>query len=224
MKKYAIILAAGKGTRAGIDLPKQFYIINNKPLIIHTIEKFLSIKNIKIILVIPKNKIDYWKKISKIYSLHSNIIIVKGGKTRFNSVNNALEKIKEEGTVAIHDGVRPFLTVKLIKKLFKNGIQKNNAVPYVNLSDSIRKINKKTNQNINRKNYVLIQTPQVFNISEIKKAYKKNLAYNNDKFKDDASVYETLNKKINLIKGEDLNFKITSKNDLKIAEYYLSKN
>ena len=202
MKKYAIILAAGKGTRAGIDLPKQFYIINNKPLIIHTIEKFLSIKNIKIILVIPKNKIDYWKKISKIYSLHSNIIIVKGGKTRFNSVNNALEKIKEEGTVAIHDGVRPFLTVKLIKKLFKNGIQKNNAVPYVNLSDSIRKINKKTNQNINRKNYVLIQTPQVFNISEIKKAYKKNLAYNNDKFKDDASVYETLNKKINLIKGE----------------------
>ena len=222
MKKYAIILAAGKGKRTGINLPKQFYIINKKPLITHAIEKFLSIKNIKIILVIAKSKIDYWKKISKNNSFHSNILIVEGGKTRFNSVNNALEKIKGEGIVAIHDGVRPFITTKLINKLFNHAKKNNNAVPHLILKDSIRKVNKSMNHHVNRKDYVLIQTPQVFNISEIKKAYKKNSLNTANKFTDDASIYETLNKKINLIKGEELNFKITSKNDLKIAEYYLS--
>ena len=221
MKKYAIILAAGKGKRTGINLPKQFYNINKKRLIFYTIEKFLSIKKIKIIVVISKNKINYWKKISKIYSYHSNIQIVKGGKTRFDSVKNALNEIKEEGIVAIHDGVRPFITKKLINNLFQKAKKYNNAIPYIHLKDSIRKMNNKKNLSLNRKDYVLIQTPQVFNISEIKNAYKNN---SNRKFTDDASVYETLKKKINLIKGEELNFKITSKDDLKIAENYLSKD
>ena len=217
MKKYAIILAAGRGERAGIKLPKQFYIINKKPILIHTIEKFLSIKNIIIILVLAKDKVSYWKKITKNYLFKNEIIIVKGGKTRFKSVNNALQIIKEEGIVAIHDGVRPFVTPKLIEKLFNQAIKKGNAVPYCKLKDSIRKISNNNNLSIKRNNYVLIQTPQVFNIKEIKEAYnkKEKLTYT-----DDASVYESQKNPINLVEGEDWNLKITSKNDIEAAKYY----
>ena len=216
MKKYAIILAAGEGKRSGLDFPKQFFEINGKPIICYTIEKFLEIKKIEIILVVNKNK--NWEKILSNYKNLSNISIVKGGKRRYDSVKNGLKFIKDEGIVAIHDGARPLLSKSLIKNLFKNALKNNNAIPYINLKDTIRKVDQNKNKSLNRKNYVLIQTPQVFQSSEIKKAYKQKF---NNKFTDDSNVFESLNKKINLIKGEEKNFKITTKNDLKLAENYL---
>ena len=216
MKKYAIILAAGQGKRSGLDFPKQFYKINDKPIICYTIEKFLEIKKIEIILVVNKNK--NWEKILSNYKNLSNISIVKGGKRRYDSVKNGLKFIKDEGIVAIHDGARPLLSKSLIKNLFKNALKNNNAIPYINLKDTIRKVDQNKNKSLNRKNYVLIQTPQVFQSSEIKKAYKQKF---NNKFTDDSNVFESLNKKINLIKGEEKNFKITTKNDLKLAKNYL---
>ena len=206
MKKYAIILAAGEGKRSGLDFPKQFFKINDKPIICYTIEKFLKIKNIEIILVINNNK--KWKNILINYKNHINISIVKGGKRRYNSVKNGLKFINNEGIVAIHDGARPLVSKKLIKNLFKNALKKNNAIPYINLKDSIRKVGKNKNKSLNRKNYILIQTPQVFNSLDIKKAYKQKF---NKRFTDDSNVFESLNKKINLIKGEEKNFKITTK-------------
>ncbi len=206
MKKYAIILAAGEGKRSGLDFPKQFFKINDKPIICYTIEKFLKIKNIEIILVINNNK--KWKNILINYKNHINISIVKGGKRRYNSVKNGLKFINDEGIVAIHDGARPLVSKKLIKNLFKNALKKNNAIPYINLKDSIRKVGKNKNKSLNRKNYILIQTPQVFNSLDIKKAYKQKF---NKRFTDDSNVFESLNKKINLIKGEEKNFKITTK-------------
>jgi len=216
MKKYAIILAAGEGKRSGLDFPKQFFEINGKPIICYTIEKFLEIKKIEIILVVNKNK--NWEKILSNYKNLSNISIVKGGKRRYDSVKNGLKFIKDEGIVAIHDGARPLLSKSLIKNLFKNALKNNNAIPYINLKDTIRKVDQNKNKSLNRKNYVLIQTPQVFQSSEIKKAYKQKF---NNKFTDDSNVFESLNKKINLIKGEEKNFKITTKNDLKLAKNYL---
>ena len=216
MKKYAIILAAGEGKRSGLDFPKQFFEINGKPIICYTIEKFLEIKKIEIILVVNKNK--NWEKILSNYKNLSNISIVKGGKRRYDSVKNGLKFIKDEGIVAIHDGARPLLSKSLIKNLFKNALKNNNAIPYINLKDSIRKVDQNKNKSLNRKNYVLIQTPQVFQSSEIKKAYKQKF---NNKFTDDSNVFESLNKKINLIKGEEKNFKITTKKDLILAENYL---
>ena len=216
MKKYAIILAAGEGKRTGLVFPKQFYKINNKPIICYTIEKFLEIKNIQITLVVSNNK--NWGKIINNYKNYSNLSIVKGGKNRFDSVKNGLKSIKGQGMVAIHDGVRPLLSKNLIENLFKSALKKNNAIPYIHLKDSIRKITDNNNKSLNRKNYVLIQTPQVFDNSNIKKAYNQKY---DKKFTDDANVFETLNKKINLIKGEEKNFKITTENDLKLAKKYL---
>ena len=216
MKKYAIILAAGEGKRTGLVFPKQFYKINNKPIICYTIEKFLEIKNIQITLVVSNNK--NWGKIINNYKNYSNLSIVKGGKNRFDSVKNGLKSIKGEGMVAIHDGVRPLLSKNLIENLFKSALKKNNAIPCIHLKDSIRKITDNNNKSLNRKNYVLIQTPQVFDYSDIKKAYDQKF---DKKFTDDANVFETLNKKINLIKGEEKNFKITTENDLKLAKKYL---
>ena len=216
MKKYAIILAAGEGKRSGLDFPKQFFEINDKPIICYTIEKFLEIKKIEIILVVNKNK--NWEKILSNYKNLSNISIVKGGKRRYDSVKNGLKFIKDEGIVAIHDGARPLLSKSLIENLFKNALKNNNAIPYINLKDTIRKVDQNKNKSLNRKNYVLIQTPQVFQSSEIKKAYKQKF---NNKFTDDSNVFESLNKKINLIKGEEKNFKITTKKDLILAENYL---
>ena len=158
MKKYAIILAAGEGKRSGLDFPKQFYRINNKPIICYTIEKFLKIEKIEIILVVNNNK--NWEKILISYKNYNNISIVEGGKRRYDSVKNGLKFVEDGGIVAIHDGARPLISKNLIENLFKIALKKNNAIPYITLKDTIRKINK--NKSLDRKNYVLIQTPQVF--------------------------------------------------------------
>ena len=216
MKKYAIILAAGEGKRSGLDFPKQFFKINNKPIICYTVEKFLQIKNIEIILVINKN--NNWGKIINEYKNYPNLSIAKGGKRRFDSVKNGLKYIKNDGIIAIHDGARPLVSKNLIKNLFKSALRNNNAIPYIHLKDTIRNVDQNKNKSLNRKNFVLIQTPQVFHSSDIKKAYNQKF---DKKFTDDSNVFEHLNKKINLVKGEEKNFKITTENDLKLAKYYI---
>ena len=215
-KNIALIVSGGEGKRFDKKKPKQFFKINNKPIICYTIEKFLEVKNIEIILVVSNNK--NWQKIINNYRNYTNLSIVKGGKNRFDSVKNALKSLKNKGIVAIHDGVRPLISKKLIENLFKSALKKNNAIPYIDLKDSIRKVDDNKNKSLKRENYVLIQTPQVFHNSDIKKAYNQKF---DKKFTDDANVFESLNKKINLIKGEEKNFKITTKNDLKLAEKYL---
>ena len=202
------------------DLPKQFITLQGKPVLMRTIDRFVSAlkSNVSIVLVLPEDQIDFWKELCAEHDFKTAHQIVVGGKTRFDSVKNGLKSIKGEGMVAIHDGVRPLLSKNLIENLFKSALKKNNAIPCIHLKDSIRKVTDNNNKSLNRKNYVLIQTPQVFDYSDIKKAYDQKF---DKKFTDDANVFETLNKKINLIKGEERNFKITTKNDLKLAKKYL---
>ncbi len=222
MHNYAIIVAGGKGERMGSEIPKQFLELVGKPILMHTIEKFKqTFLSIEIILALPENQIGFWEELCCKYGF-TNIPyqIVKGGDTRFQSVKNALALIKEKGIVAIHDGVRPLVSEETIKSCFKIAEEKGNAIPVVDVVDSLRFVSKenKTNKAVPRSCYKSVQTPQCFDATLILKAYQQE--YNNS-FTDDASVVEALGTKIYLVEGNRENIKITSEIDLKAATVLL---
>jgi len=223
MHKYAIIVAGGKGERMGASTPKQFLELAGKPILMHTLEKFQdTIPLIKIILALPENQFDYWEELCykhKFTNLPHQI--VRGGETRFHSVQNALKLITEDGVVAIHDGVRPLVSNETIKRSFIEAEAKGNAIPVMEVVDSIRHFSNQTKKSeaVSRSCYKIVQTPQCFNSELILKAYEQ--AYDN-KFTDDATVVEKLGETINLVKGNKENIKITTEADLLIAEAFLA--
>jgi 2-C-methyl-D-erythritol 4-phosphate cytidylyltransferase len=220
-KKYALIVAGGSGKRMESGIPKQFLPLQEKPVLMHTIEAFHKIQGIKIIVVLPSSNMEDWKKILLQYSFSINHILVEGGETRFHSVLNGLQKVENESIVAIHDGVRPIISSDIIQKSFDIASQKGNAIAAVKLKDSIREMTIiGSSKNVNRNNYFLIQTPQTFQSSIIKDAYQKATHYN---FTDDASVAEEISGvKINLFEGDYRNIKITTPEDLIIASAFLA--
>jgi len=219
MHKYAIIVAGGKGERMGSDTPKQFLELKGKPILMHTIEKFKStFQDIEIILALPENQIDFWKELCCKYAFDvSSQQIVKGGQTRFHSVQNALKAVSTQGIVAIHDGVRPLVSKNTINTCFNEANEKGNAIPSIDVVESLRHVSKQdqTNHAVARSCYKLIQTPQCFNSELILRAYQQDF---DTAFTDDASVVENLGKTIYLVEGNKENIKITSPVDLKIAE------
>ena len=220
MKKYALILAGGIGKRMKRSIPKQFMLLNKLPILMHTIKKFNDAdSSFNIILVLPKNKeiASKWEKLCKKYKFYLNHDIVYGGKTRFHSVKKGLKKIDNNSIVAIHDGVRPLVSKKLINKSI-NLVNINGVIPCVKITESIRKKTKKDSFAINRSDLLAIQTPQCFSTKEIKNAYSQKYSI---QFTDDATVFEKYGGKIKLIKGEKENIKITTSFDLKLAEYFI---
>jgi len=222
MHKYAIIVAGGKGERMGKDIPKQFLELNGKPIIMHTIEKFKStFQDIEIILALPENQIDFWEELCVLHHFpFSPKRVVKGGKTRFHSVQNALKRVTEKGIVGIHDGVRPLVSSETIINCFKTAEQKGNAIPVVDVVDSLRHVSKQdgTNNAVTRNCYKAVQTPQCFTSASILKAYEQEF---DPTFTDDASVVEKLGKTIYLVDGNTENIKITTVQDLMLAEALL---
>lgn len=219
MNKTVIIVAGGSGTRISSAQPKQFLKIGQKPVLQHTIQKFYDFdNNINIILVLPENYIEYWKQLCIENSFFIEHEIIKGGKERFFSVKNAVDIIENTDLVAIHDGVRPFVSQNTIKNAFKIASEKGNAISAITSIDSIRIIENGENKSVNRNNIKIIQTPQVFKFDILKKAYNQNY---NEIFTDDASVVEMLGEKINLIEGNKANIKITTSEDLLIGEMFL---
>jgi len=214
MKKYALIVAGGKGLRMGAEIPKQFLLLKGKPVLMHTIEAFANISDIHIVLVLPQSQMSYWQELITKYTFTIPHTLVSGGDTRFQSVKNGLSAVSE-GMVAIHDGVRPIVSQELLNNAYDICQQKGNAVLAVRLKDSIREVDLLGNKNVNRNNYYLIQTPQVFHSSEIKSAYD---VAENDDFTDDASVLESAGAKIHLVEGAYSNIKITTPEDLAMAE------
>lgn len=223
VKKYAIIVAGGSGSRMKSAVPKQFLPLGNKPILVHTIEKFLKINDLSIILALPVDAIAYWQKIYGTYfSDLSRIKVVEGGKTRFQSVKNALFSIETNvGLVAVHDGVRPFVTTEIIEKSFEMAGINSSAVVCVDSKDSVRLLNDTGNRAVDRKNVKLIQTPQTFDLEMLKKAYEVE---DNKVFTDDASVVEQFGKTIYLMDGDYKNIKITSPEDMEIAEIFLKNS
>ncbi len=220
--KYAVIVAGGVGTRMKSNIPKQFLLLNGKPILYHTIKAFqTTISGIKIILVLPK---EYMEQLDYLNSLSENIadiVVVSGGETRFQSVKNGLNAIQTDGIVFIHDGVRPFITQKLLENCLQTALEKGNAIPCVLIKDSLRKINSSNNEYANREEFRAIQTPQTFQIDSIKKAFEQPYQAS---FTDEASVLENLGEEINLIHGIDENIKITTPFDLKMAEIIISQS
>jgi 2-C-methyl-D-erythritol 4-phosphate cytidylyltransferase len=215
MTKSVIITAGGIGKRMGADIPKQFMNINKRPILMHTIALFDKFdKNIEIIVVLPKAHIEFWQGLIKEHSFKINHTIIEGGKERFHSIKNGLKAVT--GTiVAVHDGVRPFVSQRVLVELFNTTINKHAVIPVINLKESIRQINGNDSKSVNRADYKIVQTPQCFTNELIQKAYLQ--PYSNS-FTDDASVIEQLGHKIHLIEGNDENIKITTPMDLKLAE------
>lgn len=222
MHKYAIIVAGGKGERMGASTPKQFLELTGKPILMHTLEKFKqTIPSIEIILALPENQIDFWEELCYKYKfVNTPHQIVKGGETRFHSVKNALTLVKENSLVAIHDGVRPLVNSKTIETCFSEADKNGNAIPVVDVLDSLRHVSKQDNINesVARNCYKLVQTPQCFQSELILKAYNQDFE---NSFTDDASVVEKLGETINLVEGNRENIKITTAEDLLIAETLL---
>ena len=217
MKKNALIVAGGNGTRMNSDTPKQFLMLKNKPILMYSIEKFVKFDNI--ILVLPEGKADYWQKLCINYNFNINHKVVSGGENRYQSVKKGLSYIGENSIVVIHDGVRPLVSKKLINSLLSKVKKGVGVIPVVPVVDSIRKIkDKNISANIDRSNLYKVQTPQCFLSSDIKRAYSQRYSR---VFTDDSSVFESIGGKISTIIGEEENLKITTKKDIKIASLFI---
>ena len=219
MKKFALIVAGGSGSRMNESVPKQFLELQDRPVLMHTFDVFNNYDSqIEFVLVLPQNQVEYWRELCKKYNFLINHKLAFGGKTRFHSVKNGLDLIEEEGIVFIHDGVRPLVSVQTIQNCFETAVEKGNALPVVSVAESVRFVDETGNSSVDRSKYFLVQTPQTFNLGLIQKAYQQNFS---DKFSDDASVLESFGETINLVEGNRENIKITYPEDLIIAKSFL---
>ncbi len=215
MEKYIIIVAGGKGLRMGGDVPKQFIPLGGKPILMRTMEAFASYdKNIHIILVLPESQMPYWNSLCKKYSFALPYLLALGGDTRFQSVCNGLALVHGDGLVGVHDGVRPFVSRDVITRCYEEAAVKKAVIPVVDIVETVRHCTLNGSETVNRNDYRLVQTPQVFEVSLLKKAYGQPYV---PCFTDDASVVEALGEKIFLVEGNRENIKITTPYDLKIA-------
>jgi len=219
MKKYAIIVAGGTGKRMGKSLPKQFLKLGEAPILMHTLQAFhIADPEIELIITLPQEEIQFWDELNIWHQNYIEHRIVPGGETRFHSVKNALEYV-EGGLVAVHDGVRPFVSSDIINRSFEQAKKKNAVVTAVAMKDSVRQVDNEGNsKNIDRASLRMVQTPQTFDVELLKSAY--NTSFQNS-FTDDASVVEAQGYSITIIDGDYQNIKITTPEDLIVAEALL---
>jgi 2-C-methyl-D-erythritol 4-phosphate cytidylyltransferase len=215
MDLYVVIVAGGSGKRMGAEIPKQFLELAGRPVLMHTIERFKKFNDaIEIITVLPENQLRFWIDIQKKHSFSVAHTLVKGGSNRFYSVKNGLKFVNSPGLVAIHDGVRPFVSIDTIKRCFEAAEKLGNAIPTISPTESLRMVTDNGSEPVNRFHVKQIQTPQVFNAGLLKEAYLQDYC---PEFTDDATVLEKKGEKINLIEGNRENIKITNPEDLLIS-------
>jgi len=216
MKKYAVIVAGGTGTRMKSSIPKQFLLLKNKPVLFYTLDTFLNAyDDLRIILVLPEAHISKGQEIIDGYFDNSRIQLINGGRTRFHSVQNGLSQIDDESIIFVHDGVRCLLSVDLIHRCYKAAVTFGTAIPVITSRDSVRIITEDGNEALDRDVIKLVQTPQTFHSKILLEAYKIDYK---DKFTDEASVVEAFGLKVHLVEGEENNIKITDPIDLMLAE------
>ena len=215
MDLYVVIVAGGSGKRMGAEIPKQFLELAGRPVLMHAIERFKSYnQEIENITVLPENQLRFWIELQKKHSFSILHTLVKGGSNRFYSVRNGLKFVNSPGLVAIHDGVRPFVSLDTIRRCFDTAEKLGNAIPAISPTESLRIMTEQGSLPVNRLTVKQIQTPQVFNAALIKKAYLQEY---DQEFTDDATVLEKTGEKINLIEGNRENIKITNPEDLLIS-------
>ena len=218
MKKYIIIVAGGKGLRMGGDIPKQFLPIKGKPVLMRTLEAFHAYDaQMELILVLPVDHQPYWKSLCEEYHFTLHHRIANGGETRFHSVKNGLALVDDaDGVVGVHDGVRPFVAQSVIDTCYVEAAAGKAVVPVIDVVETVRHLlGEGTSETVPRGDYKLVQTPQVFPVSLLKKAYEQPYIPH---FTDDASVVEALGCQVKLVSGNRENIKLTTPFDLKVAE------
>ena len=219
MTRYAIIVAGGKGLRMGTEVPKQFLPIAGKPVLMHTISRFHAYDaHLKVILVLPKEQQEYWNQLCEEYHFTEDYQLADGGVSRFQSCRNGLSMIpnETEGLVGIHDGVRPFVSNEAISRCYDAAEKEKAVVPVLPVTDTLRFVgDSDKGRNVSRSDYRVVQTPQVFDIQLLKKAYNQP---ESTSFTDDASVVESIGQAVTMVEGNRENIKITTPFDLKVAE------
>ncbi|KIA95887.1 2-C-methyl-D-erythritol 4-phosphate cytidylyltransferase [Pedobacter kyungheensis] len=219
MKYYAIIVAGGSGNRMQTETPKQFLLLKNLPVLMHTIKAFAqSDAQPKILLVLNKEQQAYWHRLCDEFNFRVPHQVIDGGTERFHSVKNAVYSIEEDSFVAIHDAVRPLVSKKLIDSCYQAAALQGNVIAAVQSSDSVRQFKNGKTTALKRDEIYLVQTPQTFSINVLKEAYNQEF---DTHFTDDASVVESIGYNINIIEGERSNLKITYPIDLELAELLL---
>ncbi len=218
MQKSVIIVAGGSGMRMGSMIPKQFIELNKRPVLIRTIDKFYEYDSkIEIIVVLPLEMVPVWDKlcIEQEFTIKHKLAI--GGDTRYHSVKSGLSEVTPGSLTAIHDGVRPMVSLETIRRCFDTAAEKGNAIPAILPPESVRALTGVGNRPIPREDVHLIQTPQVFQWNQLENAYEQEFTV---EFTDDASVVESYGFSINLVEGNRENIKLTTPIDMKFAELY----
>lgn len=219
MNRYVIIVAGGKGLRMGSDLPKQFLPIGNKPVLMRTLEAFREFDaNLQIILVLPLAQQEFWKQLCEKYRFTVEHVVADGGETRFHSVKNGLAQVQGPGLVGVHDGVRPFVAVEVIRNCYNLAKQYKAVIPVIDVVETLRHLTDAGSETVSRNDYKLVQTPQVFDVELLKQAYAQEYT---PFFTDDASVVEAMGVSVYLAPGNRENIKITTPFDLKIGSVLL---
>jgi 2-C-methyl-D-erythritol 4-phosphate cytidylyltransferase len=215
---YVIIVAGGKGLRMGSDIPKQFLPIAGKPVLMRTLERFRAYSStLQIVLVLPEAQQDYWKQLCKQYDFKVEYQLANGGQTRFHSVQNGLALVPDdaEGVVGVHDGVRPFPSIDVIRNCYDTARSAKAVIPVIPVVETVRQLKSEGSITVPRDQYRLVQTPQTFDIQLLKAANRQPY---NDGFTDDASVVESYGHAITLVEGNRENIKITTPYDIIVAE------
>ena len=220
MKRYLIVVAGGKGQRMGGALPKQFQLLGERPVIMVTLERLHAIDNtLKFILVLPLEYIALWDELCTKYEFSLPVTVVAGGNTRFHSVQNGLSMIEDsdEALVGVHDAVRPFVSQKVLDDAFREAWINGAAIPMIDIQDSVRQIIGAggASQAVQRDRYRLVQTPQVFRLSLLRKAYSQRYV---EVFTDDASVVEAMGERVYAVEGNRENIKLTTPFDMMVAK------
>jgi 2-C-methyl-D-erythritol 4-phosphate cytidylyltransferase len=219
--RSAIIVAGGTGTRMGASVPKQFLEVLDKPILVHTIEAYLRFDpELLIVLVLPEEHKRLWEPLHSKFFADKKITTTTGGSQRFYSVRNGLALLPDQGYVAIHDAVRPCISDDIIRSSFYCAERNGSAITAISLKDSIRQVKNDRSVAMDRSEFRIIQTPQTFELSTLKKAYQQSY---NEAFTDDASVFESYGEQIHLIEGDNKNIKVNTPENLGIATLFLNQ-
>lgn len=219
MNQSVIIVAGGKGLRMGSELPKQFLPIGDKPVLMRTLGVFHKYNaDIQIVLVLPQEQQSFWKQLCEEYRFTVAHTIASGGETRFHSVKNGLEQVQGPGWVGVHDGVRPFVSIDVIRECYALAEIHKAVIPVIDVVETVRHLTDAGSETVDRNDYKLVQTPQVFDVDLLKQAYSQPYA---PFFTDDASVVEAMHVPVYLAEGNRENIKITTPFDLKVGSALL---
>ncbi|MFI3306347.1 MAG: 2-C-methyl-D-erythritol 4-phosphate cytidylyltransferase [Rikenellaceae bacterium] len=222
-KVAIVIVAGGSGRRVGGVIPKQFQFLGQKPLLAHTINRFAKALPLShIVVVVAEDRVEYWRNLSARFEVAKHSVVV-GGAERFDSVKAGVESLSNDvEIIGVQDGARPLCTVELIRRCVDSAISNGSAIPVVSVADSLREIvsEAEESRSVVRSNYRAVQTPQVFDATTLRRAYRQQFS---ESFTDDASVVESMGERVWLCEGDRQNIKITTAEDMIFARAVLER-